>query len=189
VNQQARTGSTERDARFGQMRAGGASAMDYQGGGQGMPGEHMRTKKSGYVKLFIALGISLLVMYLLTMAFVNEWDHYYLNLSNFYMAVLMVAPMGLIMLYVMRDMFPDRRLNMTLVVGFVALFALSFWLGRTQAFVGNDQFLRAMIPHHSRAIQVCENASITDPEIEQLCQQIVEAQREEITIMERMLRD
>ena len=46
-----------------------------------------------------------------------------------------------------------------------------------------------MIPHHSRAILVCENANLTDPEIEQLCQQIVTAQEEEIATMEAMLDD
>lgn len=138
-----------------------------------------------YGKLAIALMLSLSVMFLLSMAFVAEWSHFYLNLSNFYMAVTMVAPMGLIMLLVMRDMFPNRTVNIGLVVGFAVLFALGLWLGRTETAVGNEQFLRAMIPHHSRAILVCENANITDPE--QLCGQIVQTQREEIAIMEHML--
>jgi uncharacterized protein (DUF305 family) len=34
--------------------------------------------------------------------------------------------------------------------------------------VGNELFLRAMIPHHSRAILVCEEPSITDPDIANL---------------------
>jgi uncharacterized protein (DUF305 family) len=64
---------------------------------------------------------------------------------------------------------------------------LAWWLGRTGALVGNDQFLRAMIPHHSRAILVCENATITDPTIVQLCDQIVTSQQEEIATMEALL--
>ena len=144
---------------------------------------------SGYGRLFLALGLSLIVMFPLTMAFVAQWSHFHLNLSNFYMAVLMVAPMGLIMLGVMRSMFPNPRLNAGLVIGFVTLFALGLWLGRTEAFVGNEQFLRAMIPHHSRAILVCQESAITDPEIERLCDQIVSSQQEEIDIMERMLEE
>jgi hypothetical protein len=143
----------------------------------------------GYGRLALALGLSLLVMFPLTMAFVAQWSHFYLNLSNFYMAVLMVAPMGLIMLGVMRSMFPNPKLNLGLVAGFVALFALGLWLGRTEVFVGNEQFLRAMIPHHSRAILVCQQAQITDPDIAQLCDQIVSTQQEEIAIMTRMLED
>ena len=142
---------------------------------------------SGYGRLFLALGLSLAVMFPLTMAFVARWSDFHLNLSNFYMAVLMVAPMGLIMLGVMRGMFPDQRLNLALVVGFVALFGVGLWLGRTEAFVGDEQFLRAMIPHHSRAILVCQEAAITDPDIRRLCDQIVSSQQEEIEIMTRML--
>jgi hypothetical protein len=141
----------------------------------------------GYGRLFLALGLSLIVMFPLTMAFVARWSHFYLNLSNFYMAVAMVAPMGLIMLGVMRGMFPNPRLNAALVIGFVALFAFGLWLGRTEAFIGDGQFLRAMIPHHSRAILVCQEAAITDPNITQLCDQIVSSQQEEIEIMTRML--
>jgi hypothetical protein len=153
--------------------------MDHQSGrNEGM---------GAYGKLFLALGLSLVVMFPLTMAFVAQWSHFHLNLSNFYMAVAMVAPMGLIMLGVMRGMFPDRQLNVGLVIGFVALFALGLWLGRTEAFVGDAQFLRAMIPHHSRAILVCQEAALTDPEIEQLCGQIISSQQEEIDIMNQML--
>ena len=59
----------------------------------------------------------------------------------------------------------------------------------TEAFVGNEQFLRAMIPHHSRAILVCNEAAITDPDIRQLCDQIIATQQEEIAIMNRMLEE
>ena len=52
----------------------------------------------------------------------------------------MVAPVGLIMPGVMRGMFPNRLLNVSLAVGFVALFVVGLWLGWTEAFVGNEQF-------------------------------------------------
>jgi hypothetical protein len=148
--------------------------------------EHTKSM-GGYGKLFLALVLSLAVMFPLTMAFVAQWSHFHFNLSNFYMAVAMVAPMGLIMLGVMRGMFPNGRLNLGLMAGFVVLFALGLWLGRTEAFVGDDQFLRAMIPHHSRAILVCQEAAITDPDIQRLCEQIVSSQQDEIDIMTRML--
>ncbi|MFZ8373971.1 DUF305 domain-containing protein, partial [Staphylococcus aureus] len=39
---------------------------------------------------------------------------------------------------------------------------------RAQALVGDKQFLRAMIPHHSGAILMCQQANLTDPEIKKL---------------------
>ncbi|HEV2128185.1 MAG TPA: DUF305 domain-containing protein [Thermomicrobiales bacterium] len=47
--------------------------------------------------------------------------------------------------------------------------------------------MRAVIPHHSCAILVCEESSITDPDIEELCQRIISTQQEEIRIMKDML--
>ena len=143
----------------------------------------------GYGKLALALTLSFLVMFPLSMAFIDTWSHFYFNLSNAYMALTMVAPMGLIMMVVMRKMFPNKALNAALVVGFVVLFFGGLWLGRAEVGVGNDQFLRAMIPHHSRAILVCENANITDPAIDELCQGIIKTQEEEIATMEAMLGD
>lgn len=150
---------------------------------------HEHQTGGGYGKLAIALLLSLLVMYPLTMAFVARWSDFYINLSNVYMVLMMVAPMGLIMLLVMRGMFPNKRINAGLAIGFVVLFIAAFWMGREQVFLGNDQFLRSMIPHHSRAILVCEEAAITDPEIEELCGQIIQSQEEEINIMKEMLGD
>ena len=58
---------------------------------------------------------------------------------------------------------------------------------RTQAVVGDAQFLRSMIPHHSGAILMCEQSAITDPEIVRLCGEIVKTQKEEIAQMQAIL--
>jgi|TARA_B100001105_G_C22331816_1_gene417257 uncharacterized protein (DUF305 family) len=44
-----------------------------------------------------------------------------------------------------------------------------------------------MIPHHSGAILMCEQATLTDPEIKALCRGIVDGQRQEIAQMEAIL--
>ena len=44
-----------------------------------------------------------------------------------------------------------------------------------------------MIPHHSSAILMCEQAAISDPEIIDLCEQIVQSQEEEIAQMKALL--
>jgi hypothetical protein len=126
-------------------------------------------------------------MYLLTFSMIRRLDHFYFNLSNAWMALIMVAPMGLIMLLVMWGMFHRKALNIGLALGFVALFAGAFWLGRQETGVGNEGFLKSMIPHHSRAILVCQEATITDPEITALCQGIIQTQRAEIREMQELL--
>lgn len=48
--------------------------------------------------------------------------------------------------------------------------------------IGDTQFLRSMIPHHSGAILMCQEASL-DPQLIALCKQIVTSQQEEIATM------
>jgi cation transport ATPase len=144
-------------------------------------------KNDNYAKLGISLAVGLALMFVLTMSMIRTIDHFYLNLSNFYMALVMVAPMGIVMLLVMWRMFENTRVNVVLLASLAALFAVAFALGRTETFVGDEQFLKSMIPHHSRAILVCQESSLTHPEIVELCEQIVQTQREEIAQMEAIL--
>jgi uncharacterized protein (DUF305 family) len=136
------------------------------------------------IELLIDGGIMFLVMY----AMVATGKHIYLNNNNLYMTLMMVAPMGLVMLIAMRHMYPNKKLNLVLYVVFIALFLASPYAMRTQALVGNGQFLRAMIPHHSGALLMCKESSITDPEIIALCKQIEASQSAEIAQMEKILK-
>ena len=143
--------------------------------------------KSSYLRFGLTLLISLVVMWVLSMTMIDQWGHFYFNASNLWIAIVMVAAMGLIMMVSMRSMFENKRLNIALYAGFVVLFVVSVLGARSAAFVGDEQFLKSMIPHHSRAVLMCQESDITDPEIEELCVQIIESQQEEIVEMERIL--
>ena len=140
-----------------------------------------------YVKFGVILLVSLGLMWTLSMSMVRTIDHFYYNLSNFWMALLMVSAMAIVMVIGMWSMFKNTKANIAMLVGFALLFGGVFALGRTETFVGNEEFLTSMIPHHSRAILVCQESDITDPEIVELCKQIVEAQQEEISQMKSIL--
>ncbi|WP_454656213.1 DUF305 domain-containing protein [Bosea beijingensis] len=151
--------------------------------------EHGHEHKSGnsYGRLIAELALDFVAMYLVMYAMIATLAHFHLNLNNVYMTLMMIAPMTIIMLVSMRSMFPSRPLNLIIGVGAVAVFLGSFAAMRTQAGVGNADFLRSMIPHHSGAILMCEQASISDPEIIALCKQIISSQQREITQMEAIL--
>lgn len=87
----------------------------------------------------------------------------------------------------MRHMFPLRGVNAAILIGSVVVFAGSFALIRTQTTIGDRAFLRSMIPHHSGAILMCSEASLSDPEIVALCGEIVRSQRAEIEQMKATL--
>lgn len=95
--------------------------------------------------------------------------------------------MVIIMLIDMKAMYSDTRLNLVLYALAAGLLALGFVGMRSQAAVGNTQFLRAMIPHHSGAILMCREANISDPEIQKLCEQILQSQQREIDQMKAIL--
>ena len=84
-------------------------------------------------------------------------------------------------------MYRNRKLNVMLYAAFSLIFLLSFIGIREQGLVGDKQFLRSMIPHHSGAILMCEKSSIRDPEIKALCANIIQSQKAEIDQMKQML--
>ncbi len=143
--------------------------------------------ESGYKKLAIILPVNAVLMFLLTYTLIDTWDHFYPNINRAYMAIVMVAPMTLVMMLMMRSMYPNTRLNLALYALLVLVFLGVFSLARTQTGVGNEAFLRSMIPHHSSAILMCERASLSDPDIIRLCDQIIQSQKEEIARMEDLL--
>jgi Domain of unknown function (DUF305) len=140
-----------------------------------------------YINLLIALSLSYIVMVTLMFSRVNVLNNVFLSLNQLYMAGLMIAPMLIIMLTTMGSMYRNKRLNVILLVIGTAMIGLFWMLVRTQTGVGNQQFLRSMIPHHASAILVCQQASITEPRIEQLCREIIESQEREIREMKALM--
>lgn len=147
--------------------------------------------RSHYRMLGLNMAMSLVVMYLAMFAMIWSWGEFFQNLNFLYMALVMWAPMGILMLLTMGMMYKDRKLNLILYVAFALVFLLSFLAIRDQTLVGDRQFLRSMIPHHSGAITMCERAAITSPEIKEICfapNGIVDSQKREIAQMERLLK-
>lgn len=137
--------------------------------------------------LALNLGLSAVIMYLVMFSMIDTLGEFYNNINTVYMVLMMVAPMGVLMLLMMGSMYANKKLNLVLHGVFVALFVLGFAGMRTQLAVGDTQFLRSMIPHHSGAILMCREAQLSDPEIVALCGQIQRSQREEIDQMKRIL--
>ena len=141
---------------------------------------------SRYRMLALNLAISALVMYLVMFSMIDGVGDFRHNLNTFYMALMMVAPMAILMVAMMGSMYSNRRLNLAIYAGFAALFFLAFAGIRWQAGIGDRQFIRSMIPHHSGAILMCREASLRDAELRTLCESISTGQRAEIEQMERI---
>jgi len=143
--------------------------------------------KSPYRNLIWMGVIHIPIMYLVMFAMVDTWGDVYQNLNTFYMAVMMAAPMVAIMPFMMKEMYPDKKKNIIVIFGSVLVLMISFAGIRFQTAIGDHQFVKSMIPHHSGAILMCDQAKLADLELKSLCTEISAAQRAEIQQMETIL--
>ena len=147
----------------------------------------MHPMKGSYRSFAIELVLDFIIMYLVMYTMIASLDHFYFNLNNVYMTLMMVAPMVVLMILAMRHMFPSKGLNVALLAVSVGIFFGCFALIRTQTTIDDDSFLRSMIPHHAGAILMCQQASISDPQVKRLCGEIIQSQRQEIDEMKKIL--
>jgi hypothetical protein len=140
-----------------------------------------------YVRLVGMVVLSFISMYVLMYSMANSFADVYNSLNQVYMAGLMTAPMVVIELWLMSSMYKNRKLNAVAVAISIAAGALFFAFIRQQTLISDRQFMRSMIPHHSGAILMCEDASLQDQRIKDLCTEIIANQRREIDRMRALL--
>ena len=142
-----------------------------------------------YARFGAMIATSTVVMYGLMYLNTYAFDHVTYSETRTYMALIMGAAMAVVMLAFMTHMLKNRTANVAIVVGAIVVFAVALWLVRSQTTVQDVSYMRAMIPHHSIAILTSERAEISDPRVRELADQIIEAQREEIAEMKRLIAD
>ena len=143
--------------------------------------------RTPYLNLSVNLIFSALVMYLVMFAMIDAWADFYNNLNMLYMTLMMLAPMTILMVVTMPGMYPSKRANVAICLGASLIFLAAFGLVRMQGLVGDSQFLRSMIPHHSGAILMCREAQLEKPGIKELCDNIIQSQQDEIRLMQALL--
>jgi uncharacterized protein (DUF305 family) len=62
-------------------------------------------------------------------------------------------------------------------------------MNRSQALVEDVTFMKAMVPHHSIAVNNARKASISDPRVRRLADEIIESQVREIAVMKLLIDD
>lgn len=140
-----------------------------------------------YLKFGAMIATSTVVMLILMYLNTYSLDHVFFSETRLYMAFVMGATMAIVMLLFMLKMYENQSANVAILVGSVAVFALSLWLVRSQETVDDVSYMRAMIPHHSVAILTSSRAHIRDPRVRELADNIIEAQVREIDEMKRLI--
>ena len=151
--------------------------------------EHSKAdvEHSMWLRLGIMTAVGFVAMYLLMFTMIDTSADFYQNLNMAYMAGSMTAAMVIIELIVMSVMYKNAKLRNILIGASVVLLVVTVLFTRYQTGIGDEGFLRSMIPHHSGAILMCKNPRLEDPEILELCKEISESQRREIIQMNRIL--
>lgn len=142
-----------------------------------------------YVRFAAMIATSTLAMFGLMYLNTYQLDHVFFSETRAYMALVMGATMAVIMLAFMLRMHTNRKINIGIFIGSIAVFAIALYLVRSQATIEDVSYMRAMIPHHSIAILTSERAHISDPRVRELADVIIEAQREEIAEMKSLINE
>ncbi len=142
-----------------------------------------------YWRFMAMVSTSTVIMFFLMYANTFTVDDLFWSETRFWMMFVMGAMMMVVMLLFMWGMYKDRTKNL-IILGVGALtFAVALWLVRSQATVNDEEYMAAMIPHHSIAVLTSSRAEITDPRVRELAQAIIVAQRREIAEMKYLIDD
>lgn len=144
---------------------------------------------NNYAKFGIMIGTSTFLMYWLMYLNVFQFNHITYSETRLYMALIMGSVMAIVMMLFMWPMYKNKKVNSIILAGSALVFALSLWLVRSQVLIEDTKWMQAMIPHHSIAILTSERANISDPRVRELADSIIEAQKEEIAEMKRLIED
>jgi uncharacterized protein (DUF305 family) len=150
--------------------------------------KNMHNMQGMSYKMFtVTMIISFIIMYGVMFLNVDEANHIHISTTRIYMSLLMVSAMAVIMMLMMGNMYPSKRVDTGIIVGAIVVFGLVLAGLRTQTPIGDVQYMKAMTPHHSSAILVSKHANLKDTEVEKLSEGIITSQEKEIAEMKAIL--
>lgn len=144
---------------------------------------------NNYIRFGIMILTSTIVMFFLMYFNVFRLEHAVFSETRVYMALMMGSVMTVIMMLFMWKMYEKKKWNYMILAASTAVFAVTFWLVRSQITVDDVSWMKGMIPHHSSAILTSERAGLKDPRVRKLSEEIIEAQEREIEEMKRLIKD
>ena len=152
-----------------------------------MSGQNQATM--GWGRFAAMIAVSTIIMFFLMYQLVYSSEHATFSLNRLLSSLIMGGVMTAVMLSFMWKMYePKAAKIVTLAAGLLVAGGL-LALNRSQALVDDTRFMKAMIPHHSIAINNSRRADISDPRVRELADKIIEAQVREIAQMKLLIRD
>ena len=142
-----------------------------------------------WLRFAAMIAASTFIMFFLMYQLIFTVDHAMFSINRLIASLVMGCVMTVVMLSFMWSMYKGNTTKIiVLVVGCLG-FASLLLLNRSQAAVSDTSFMKSMIPHHSIAINNARKATISDPRVRKLADQIIESQVREIAEMKLLLDD
>jgi hypothetical protein len=158
------------------------------GGGWRME-QHQQMKGMGWGRFAAMIGTSAALMFILMYQLIYTLDHATFSTNRLVASLVMACVMTVVMLGFMWSMYHGRATKIAVLAGAAVLGVALLLINRSQALISDVTFMKAMIPHHSIAVNNARKASISDPRVRQLADEIIESQIREIAQMKLLIED
>ena len=143
----------------------------------------------GWGRFAAMIATSTVIMFFLMYQLVYSLDHATFSINRLVASLVMACVMTIVMLGFMWSMYHGRTTKIAVLAGAAVLGTVLLLTNRSQSLISDASFMNSMIPHHSIAINNARKASISDPRVRQLADEIIEAQVREIAEMKLLLED
>lgn len=143
----------------------------------------------GWSRFAATIATSTFIMFFLMYQLIYSFDHALFSVNRLVASLVMGCVMTAVMLSFMWSMYRGVGTKIAVLGLATTLSLILLSVNRTQALIGDVNFMKSMIPHHSIAINNARKASISDPRVRELADGIIESQVREIAVMQSLLDD
>jgi hypothetical protein len=151
--------------------------------------DQQQTVGMGWGRFAGMIATSTIIMFFFMYQLVYSWDHATFSLTRLVSSLVMGCVMTAVMLAFMWGMYRPTWAKMMVLVAAVIGGAGILAVNRSQALIGDTDYMKSMIPHHSIAINNSRRADIRDPRVRYLADRITRDQVKEIAEMKMLIQD
>lgn len=151
--------------------------------------QNKQTMSMSWGRFAAMIATSIFVMFFLMYQLVYSLDHVMFSWNRLIASLVMGCVMTIVMLGFMWPMYKGTGTKIAVLAAATLVGVILLSVNRTQAVIEDVAFMKSMIPHHSIAINNARKASISDPRVRKLADEIIEAQVREIAVMKLLVGD
>lgn len=148
-----------------------------------------QTMSMSWGRFAAMIATSTFVMFFLMYQLIYSLDHAMFSWNRLIASLVMGCVMTIVMLGFMWPMYKGTGTKIGVLAAAALVGVILLSVNRTQAVIEDVAFMKSMIPHHSIAINNARKASISDPRVRELADEIIEAQVREIAVMKLLIDD